>query len=655
MKNKKFFIALLISVSVFSLTLAGYFLDAFEKPEFLVYDAKVKLFRSDKTPPKQIKTILVDDASIKNLEPIAGRWPWPREIWAELLDFIVNYGGAKAVFFDILFTERSDELNDRALISATAESKNIYHSMIMQHERPDDERRYNEELGLPLPAGFADRFSLKRVESMVTGAPGRENNDYTLPIEGLRPVSKGVAVVEFPPDSDNVLRRTRPLRDYQGKLFPVLGLAPFIDDTTPVVIREGAIVINDRVLPIDEKGNYVINMYGIEKAEPYSIGGILASLNKIKAGELEDLIVNPEEFRDSIVFVGASAVGAKDLKATPLAPNNPGVILHVSLAANYLENDFLRPPDRWLTVLSIVLGAFLTAGVVFFSKKFFVRAVFPPVLLAAYVGFAFYAFTLHRLVDTVPFVFATVGSSFLSFGYLTFTEAAEKRRVSHLFTQYVSKDILNEVLHNYKEYIKTSGGQRVEITVLFSDIRGFTTLSETAPPEKVVEMLNVHFTHMADIILKHNGTIDKYIGDAIMAFWGAPVPTKDHAEKAVLAAVEMAGALKDVNHELKERGLDMEVKIGIGLNSGVATIGNIGSEKKKNYTVVGDTVNLASRLESITKEYNSLIVLSEYTYERIKDRIDCSVLGNVKVKGREQPVTIYAPKEELARPLRRGF
>jgi adenylate cyclase len=178
---------------------------------------------------------------------------------------------------------------------------------------------------------------------------------------------------------------------------------------------------------------------------------------------------------------------------------------------------------------------------------------------------------------------------------------------------------------------------------LFSDIRGFTTLSETAPPEKIVEMLNVHFTHMADIILKHNGTIDKYIGDAIMAFWGAPVPTKDHAEKAVLAAMEMAGALKDVNRELKERGLDMEVKIGIGLNTGVATIGNIGSEKKKNYTVVGDTVNLASRLESITKEYNSLIVLSEYTYERIKDRIDCSVLGNVKVKGREQPVTIYAP------------
>ena len=169
----------------------------------------------------------------------------------------------------------------------------------------------------------------------------------------------------------------------------------------------------------------------------------------------------------------------------------------------------------------------------------------------------------------------------------------------------MSKDVLNEVLHNYKEYLKTSAGQKVELTVLFSDIRGFTTMSETTPPEKIVEMLNIHFSVMADIILKHNGTIDKYIGDAIMAFWGAPVKTADHAEQAVLAAVEMLEGLKEVNKTLKERGFDQEVKIGIGINTGVATIGNIGSEQKKNYTVVGDTVNLSSRLESITKEYKT--------------------------------------------------
>jgi adenylate cyclase len=205
--------------------------------------------------------------------------------------------------------------------------------------------------------------------------------------------------------------------------------------------------------------------------------------------------------------------------------------------------------------------------------------------------------------------------------------------------------VLNEVLHNYKEYVKSSAGQKVELTVLFSDIRNFTTMSETTPPEKIVEMLNVHFTAMADIILKHNGTIDKYIGDAIMAFWGAPVPTKDHAEQAVLAGIEMLAALPEVNKSLTESGFGHEIKIGIGINTGAATIGNIGSEKKKNYTVVGDTVNLASRLESITKEHKTPLIFSEYTHDKIKDKIGCTLIGNVKVKGREQAVSIYTVEQ----------
>ncbi len=642
--NKKAVIAVLISVFVFSVTVACYVLGFFEKPEYLVYDAKAKLFRSDKIPPKNIKTILVDDASLKALEGIARRWPWPRAIWADLLEFL-SLGGAKVVLFDIFFTERTDDANDRALADATAAAQNVYHSMIIKRESLDDDRRYNEELGMPMPNDYVSRFALKKVAGALSLKPGEESNDYSLPIEPLRKAARSMAVVEFKADSDGVFRRTRPLREYQGKYYPVLGLAPFIGDNSVISIQKNSLVINDRTIPTDDDGNYIINMYGIDKVEPYSISGVLASLQKIKMGEVEDLVVNPEEFKDCLVFVGASAVAAGDIKTTPLASNTPGVIFHISLAGNYILNDFLKPPSRRLTIFSVILGAFLTTGVVFFSKRFFIRAVFPILLLALYIGYAFYAFTLNGLVEGVPFIFATVGSSFLSFGYLTFTEAAEKRRVSQLFTQYVSKDVLNEVLHNYKEYVKTSAGSRVEITVLFSDIRGFTTMSETTPPEKIVEMLNVHFTYMADIILKHNGTLDKYIGDAIMAFWGAPVPTKDHPEKAVLAAREMIKALKDVNRELKERGFEIDLKVGVGINTGVATIGNIGSEKKLNYTVVGDTVNLASRLESLTKEFDSPIVLSEYTYERIKDKIHCTILGNVKVKGREQPVTIYAPEE----------
>ncbi len=643
--TKKAVIALLIATLISILTAAVYLLGYFEKSEFFVYDFKVKLFRSDKVPPPSIKVILVDDASLKALEGVAGRWPWPRAIWADLLDFL-SRGGAKAVLFDILFTEqtgRHGEANDLALADATRDHGNVYHSMVINRETPDDDRKFHDQLGLPLPAEFAQRFALSSVSGSLSLKPGGENNDYALPIEPLRKGSRGVAVVEFAKDRDGILRRTKPLREYQGKYFPVLGLAPFVDENAKISIHDDAIVINDRTLPLDRDGDCLINLFDIDRVVPYpySIGGILQSYQKMQSGDVENLAVSPDEFKDAIVFVGASAVGAQDLKATPLASSTPGVTLHVSLAANYLQNDFLRPPDRRVTIFSIVIGAFLTSWAVFYSKRFLVRAIFPLLMLVVYGGYSFVAFKSNLIIDAVPFIFSTISSSFLSFGYLTFTEAAEKRRVSQLFTQYVSKDVLHDVLHNYKEYLKSSAGQKVELTVLFSDIRGFTTMSETAPPEKIVEMLNIHFSRMADIILKHNGTLDKYIGDAIMAFWGAPVPTKDHAEKAVLAAREMLEALDDVNRTLKERGFEMEIRIGVGINTGVATIGNIGSEKKLNYTVVGDTVNLASRLESITKEYNSPLVFSEYTYAKIKDDMDCKLLGNVKVKGREQPVTIY--------------
>ncbi len=637
---KKIVIALGISALVLFFTLVGYYYGAFEKPDLFAFDAKSKIFRSDKIPPSAIKVILVDDASIKALEGVAGRWPWPRKIWTDLLDFL-KIGGAKAVLFDILFDARQDEESDGALTMATQEAGNVYHSMMINRAKADDDRRSHAELDMSLPGDFVARYAVKRTIGGLSVKSGEKNNDFALPIEPLRSVSRGIAVVEFQPDSDGVLRRTKPLREYQGKYFPVLGLAPFIDENSPVITGKDSITINDRVIPIDSRGNYAINMYGIDRVKPYSVGGIFASLQKMRQGDVENLLVSPDEFKDAIVFIAVSAVGGSDLKPTPLAASSPGVIFHVSLAANYLMNDFLSPPDQRLTLVSMVLGAFLTTLVIFYAKSFFLRAAFPLALLSSYIGYSLFSFKSNMMVEEVPFIFATVSSSFLSFGYLTFIEAAEKRRVSNLFTQYVSKDVLHEVLHNYKEYQKASKGTKVELTVLFSDIRSFTTMSETTPPEKIVEMLNVHFTVMAEIILRHKGTIDKYIGDAIMAFWGAPVRMDDHSEQAVLAGKEMLAALEKVNAKMKELGFEHEVKIGVGINTGFATIGEIGSEQKKNYTVVGDTVNLASRLESITKEYKTPLIFSEYTYEKIKDKIPCRQLGSVKVKGREQSVTIY--------------
>lgn len=638
--TNKIVISLLISILVFGITISLYSQGQFKKPEFFAYDIQSRLLRSEKVLDSKIKVILVDEASLTAMSDMVGRWPWPRAIWADLLDFL-SMGGARAVLFDVLFLERQDMVNDRTLIDATNASKTVYHSLMIRKEIPDQGSGINTYLNRPMPVEFVNRFALKNVSGKLHLKPGGEYNEFALPIAGLAEASKGITVVEFTPDSDGVYRRTQPLRGYQEKYFPVLGLAPFIDDKSAIVIQNHAITINDRTIPVDENGNCIINMYGLNKVDTYSMSGVFASLQKIRKGEVENLLVTPETFNDSIVFIALSAVGGADLKPIPMAPSAPGVMLHVFLANNYLKNDFMRPPDKRLTFISMLIGVFVTTWAVMFNKRLIMRAVFPLVMLVLYMGFALSAFRFNMLVDVVPFVFTTSTTGFLFFGYLTFTEAAEKRQVSNLFTQYVSKDVLNEVLHNYKEYLKTSAGQKVELTVLFSDIRGFTTMSETTPPEKIVEMLNIHFSVMAGIILKHHGTIDKYIGDAIMAFWGAPVKIDDHAEKAVLAAVEMLKGVSEVNKTLKELGFDHEVKIGIGINTGVATIGNIGSEQKKNYTVVGDTINISSRLESITKEYDTPLLFSEYTYDKIKDKIPCKLMGNVKVKGREKPVTIY--------------
>ncbi len=638
--TQKTIISLLIALLVFAIAMTGYLRGYFDEPEFFAYDTQAKLLRSGKPVSDKIKVILVDEAALRSMADTAGRWPWPRAIWSDLLDFL-SKGGARAVLFDVLFLEKQDQVNDQALYKATQISGNAYHSIIIKREEADKEALHYSDTDRALPAEFINRFALKNISGSRIIKPGTENNDFALPIANLASVAKGVAVVEFVPDSDNGHRRTRPLREYQGNYFPVLGLAPFMDNATGISIQKNSIAVNDRVIPVDNNGNSMINMYDLDKVETYSMGSVFTSLQKMRQGDVENLLLHPEEFRDSIVFIGASAIGLADLKAIPMSASAPGVMLHVFLANNYLQNDFMSPPDRRLTYLSILIGVFLTSWAVMFSRRLSLRVFLPLSMLALYVGYALISFRLNMQVEMVPFIFSTFTTGFLSFGYLTFTEGHEKRRVAHLFTQYVSKEVLDEVLQNYAEYLKSSTGQKVEITVLFSDIRGFTTMSETTPPEEIVAMLNVHFTIMADIILKHNGTIDKYIGDAIMAFWGAPVKTADHAEKAVLAGQEMLEGLKEVNRILKERGFAHEVKIGIGINTGMATIGNIGSEKKKNYTIVGDAVNLSARLESITKEHDTPLLFSEYTFEKIKSKISCKRIGNVTVKGREQSVDIY--------------
>jgi adenylate cyclase len=652
---------------------AAFYLGIFDEFELKTFDLRVKAFSRERKAPSDIAVILIDETSLRAMNPIVGRWPWPRSLHADLIEFL-SMGGAKAVLFDILFTENERipgeppgtvGTNDMRLVEATEATGNIFNAAQLLVDVEDE---YNKGLlGRPLPEDFVERFSVKGLKGIVAGP----NNTYYIPFSELYMASKGIGIVEFTPDDDGIYRRTRLFRHYQGSFFPVLSTAPLMDILKPEGIRveNGNLILSpppssspakgeentshvSRLtshvsIPLQKDGSYLVNMYS--DFNPYSMSGILASIQKIKMGELEGLPVNPDEFRDKIVFVGASAVGVADLKPTPMGSRTPGVYLHASIYGNIVRNDFLRFTPPWITSFSVIALSFTVALAILWSRRTLYQMGLPFLMAFIYVSTSFWWFKKSIVFDMIPPLLSIVVSWMGAFAYLSFTEGKDKRKIKRMLSQYVSPTILATVVDRSREgVLRAEVGSKENLTVLFSDIRDFTTISESLDAEKVVELLNSHLSGMVDVIFRHEGTLDKFIGDAIMAFWGAPIKAGDHAKKAVETALEMIRRLESFNEAQRSRGLPA-LAIGVGINTGDVILGNIGSEKKLDYTVIGDNVNLASRMEGLTKEYGCPILITETTYEEVKDVIPCSVVDLVRVKGRKRPVKIYEPlgKTEL--------
>lgn len=639
--KKKAATVLGIAGGAFFLTLLLFHVGFFNKFEYLVYDQAVKWIRIPKASSDQIAIIMVDEASLAALNPMVGRWPWPRALFADFLEFVMM-GEPRAVLFDILWPETHSprdakgklSADDNALVAATAKSGRVFHAMQLVEDIDDEKNK--TLLDRPLPDDFISRFALKEVAGTMPGAG--ENNNYYLPITELYQAAHSVAVVEFAPDEDGVYRRTRPIREYRGSYFPVMGDAPFLAGKR-AAIRDGSLVTDNRTIPLDANGKYLINVYG--KFNTYSMSGIFASLQKIRSGDIEQMMVDPAEFKDKIIYVGASAVGVEDMKPTAMAALSPGVYLHASLASNFILNDFLVPPRPGVTVALLLCLSLIGAGGTFYARFFSLRLAIPSASAVALAGGYYYGFSHNQLIDFIPPFAAIVLSSGGSFAYLLLTEGREKAKVRRMFSQYVSPEVLAMMADSSTDIARLGAGTKEDISVLFSDIRSFTTFSDKTPPEQVVAMLNTHFNYMTDAIFRTRGTIDKFIGDAIMAYWGAPVKLPDHALRAVTAAIDMTKLLVTVNEELARKGIILDLKIGIGINSGEAIMGNIGSEKKLNFTVIGDTVNLASRLEALNKNYGAPIIISEFTHRKLEGKVLCRILDRVKVRGKAEPVLIY--------------
>lgn len=343
--------------------------------------------------------------------------------------------------------------------------------------------------------------------------------------------------------------------------------------------------------------------------------------------------VDPAVFAGKIVLIGATAPDLRDTHLTPFSNiEMPGVEVHANAIQTILTGNFIRYQDSGSVITLIFILAIIT-GLILYRFRLIIATGLVLVLAIIYVIAAIFIFDSGLILNIVYPILTFIIVYVANVGIFYMTESRQRKLVTNVFGKYVSKEVADEILKKTTSEKLSLKGEKREITIMFSDIRGFTSISEKLSPEELVDFLNKYLSAMTDIVMQHRGVVDKYIGDAIMAFWGAPLKEENHATLACQAAVNMIKKLKELNIP--------DLAIGIGINTGEAVVGNMGSAQRVNYTVIGDAVNAASRLEGLNKEYHTSIIIGESTYQKVKDEFMCRELDFIKVKGKEHPIRIY--------------
>ena len=421
----------------------------------------------------------------------------------------------------------------------------------------------------------------------------------------------------------------------------------FLHANREASLHDETLTFDSRNVPVDSDTSMTIRWH----ADPAKSAGlqynavdfdkvVLAAMARSdpSAGiSAEKLAQFDAQFRGKLVLIGQTAVGL-DLRATPLSPASAGIEIHANALDNLINGDFDVVANRWLIFPLIAIAAALLGALLDVIRKQTTAAATAIAFIVVALAIVYAAASAGRILPA----FATIASLALTYVVLTVINiVSEQKQTAVLrttFGRYVSPQILEHILaHPEKVQL---GGDRRDLTILFSDIRGFTSISEASEPEQVVEMLNEYLTRMVEILLAHGGTLDKFIGDAVMGFWNAPAADNDHPRHAVACAIEMIQETAKLRERWMSEG-KAALRIGIGINTGEAVVGNIGAEKVFGYTVIGDAVNLASRLESKNKDYGTEIIISEFTRERIAGAFETVYLDDVKVKGKEKAVKIY--------------
>lgn len=667
----------------------GYFIDTVFPSTFRnnSYDILTQISggREEKASD-EVMLLLIDEASLKfGREAYGlGRWPWPREIYAAILQYMNQSTPPSAVFFDILFSEEDLQKGNDATFSEYVEyAGNVFHNVLLINDSRQEAIR-------PLPSDMTDFYAIGVKNAENINFDKTEANNYTLPIECLRlntpcqnetaevdevyPIARGMAIASFKADPDGLHRRGRILFSYDQPVqntektekgepetkeyyFPSISLAAIsaLQNDAPVEISEdgSALTVGKYDIPVDENGDYMINFYDMSKAEDgstpnrvqaYSMSALFQSAVQLANGEPRDKIwLHPDDFKNKAVIIGCSAVGCQDLKNTPVGGTFPGPELHATMISNILQNNHITMEPETVTYLVTLLIGFIAVASVLLFQHPAAKFGIPAAVIVLYVLTAFFLFSSFNYI-TVFLQAAITGilGSGLAFAYLSLTEGAEKRKYSKILGNMVDPGIVSEALNDLEALKK--GGEK-EITAFFSDVASFSTISEKLSSDQLAALLNEYLSDMTEIMKHEGGTLDKYIGDAIVGIFNAPINLNNHPLAAAKASLQMRRRMLELQQKWQaEDAYCPEAQVmnfRIGLNTGIAKVGFMGTDTLASYTMMGDTVNLAARLEAAAKDYGIDILISQFTKKDIEDEMVTRELDIVRVKGKSEPVTLY--------------
>lgn len=623
-----------------------------------VYDLRMQLTLPNH-PDSRIVIIDIDEKSMAR----EGQWPWPRNKLAYLVDILFDYYQIKLLGFDVVFSE-PDKSSGLDLLESLAKGNLVEDNAFKREiEQLKESLEYDTIFARslsnrPVVLGFGTRLDnlpssgvLPQPILHIKNYPDSASSLFNAPrFTGNIPVLQSASATSGffstqSVDEDGILRRTPVLMRHEDGIYESLTLAMLrtLLGYPPLNVQLGsgyhgqsgdtrfeALKIEGFTIPVDEAGTVLIPYKGYYGSFPY-----------FSAADVLNGEIDPDKLRGKIILIGTTAVGLLDLRATPIQSTFPGVEINANLLAGMLDQSFKQRPSYTTTLECLeILGIGIVLILVLPRCTPDRGALFTTSILILIIAGNIHAWQLEKLsmqlATPVILVFLLYANQ-MFFGF--FLESQAKRRLTALFGQYVPSDLVSEMIEQDSDF--GIGGETREMTVLFSDVRGFTSISENLSPDQLSQLMNAFLTPLTAIIHQHKGTIDKYMGDAIMAFWGAPLADPEHGQHALEAALAMIRTMEAVREDFRAKGWP-DIRLGVGLNTGLMNVGNMGSRFRMAYTVLGDAVNLGSRLEGLTKYYGVAIIVSQSTRKMAPEYV-FQELDIVRVKGKNESVTLFEP------------